>query len=81
MLVNDRIGKWLEVAGGSTANQDRIQQRDCHGQSWQIWQPALSSSGNEPLLCWNSQKVLEFYAASRSNGSSIVQWDTNGLNH
>jgi protein involved in polysaccharide export with SLBB domain len=51
MLVNDRIGKWLEVAGGSTANQDRIQQRDCHGQSWQIWQPALSSSGNEPLLC------------------------------
>ncbi|MFL6145253.1 MAG: lectin [Labedaea sp.] len=71
--ITGLAGKCVDVNGGSTANDTKIQIWDCNGSAGQAW--TLASDGSVRAF---GNKCIDIDHSGRANGTKIHLWDCNG---
>jgi hypothetical protein len=67
------MGKYLDAAGGNTANGTKVQMWACHGGSNQVWQPYNGGYRNPA-----SGRCLDIPGFSTTDGTQLHLWDCHG---
>ncbi len=73
-IVNQNSGKCLDVPGGSTADQVKVQQFTCNGGGNQHWQLRTT----EEIVNTNSGKCLDVPSGSTADQVALQQFACNG---
>lgn len=81
VIVSKNSGKVMDVAGGSTTNNAKIDQWGFSNSNNQRWVVTSLGSNAYSIKCVNGGLFLDIEGGSTANGANIIQYGWNGGNN